>query len=78
MISFLYKILGLYRRFHLIDEKYKVIKHDVKIKTVPNVNDIIYFDPNKNEFYLVLKIMHYISKKQDIWIVVKKIDESIN
>jgi hypothetical protein len=56
---------------NISDINYNIIKGNVKLKHLPNVNDIIYFDTS-GVTYNVIKILHHIDKRNTfIWVIVE-------
>jgi hypothetical protein len=51
------------------DEKFNIIKNNVKLKNIPREGELIFFD-DKKDYWLVLKIIHNISFKNIIWVIV--------
>ena len=63
----------MYRRdiINIADIDLNIIKGDVKLKHLPRVDEIIYFDPKESKNYLVTRVLHHIDKKRNIiWIIV--------
>jgi len=57
---------------NISDASYNIIKGNVKLKHIPNVNDIIYFDLS-GVTYNVIKILHHIDKHNTfIWVIVEQ------
>ena len=71
-----YKLLGIYTQIHIMDERYDRLKNDVKIKHVPNVGDLIYFEEG-GAYFMVVKVLHLINDRQQIWVVVQQFTEKV-
>ncbi len=57
---------------NISDANYNIIKGNVKLKHIPNVNDILYFDLT-GVTYNVIKILHHIDKNHTfIWVIVEE------
>jgi hypothetical protein len=50
-----------------INEKWEPIRTQ-KLKTVPKINEFVYFD---EKYYRVVNVVHKLTKKHDIHVVVK-------
>lgn len=53
---------------HIVDNEFKYIKKNVKLKKIPIIGEKIYF--NVGAIYVVYDIIHYIGDHQTIWVVV--------
>lgn len=62
-------------RIIISDEKFGIIKDKVKLKHIPKEGEFIFFD-KESQYWVVLKVVHNISKKNTIWIVV--VPQAIN
>jgi hypothetical protein len=51
------------------DEKFNVIRKNIKLNSIPREGELIFFD-NQKEYWLVLKIIYNISSKNIIWVIV--------
>lgn len=49
---------------------FKYVKPNIKIKHIPNYNELIYFD-NENKYYRVVNNFHSLGKKHIIWIIIE-------
>jgi hypothetical protein len=56
-------------RIILSDEKFNIIKNDVKLDFIPRENELLFFDDQKI-YWLVLKVIYNISKDNTIWIII--------
>jgi len=72
LIKLIYKLLGVYTRIHIINTKNEVLRHDVKIKFIPRVGDLIYFEEG-GPYFSVMKVVHHIQIRHEIWIVSQEI-----
>lgn len=67
----LYKLLGVYTTINIVNTKHEIIKSNVKIKFIPQPNDLVYFKEN-GEYYIVVKVLHFIKDRHEIWVVTNK------
>ena len=54
----------------LLDEQWKVVRNNIKVSVVPQQGDFIYLE-DKNSYYTVSNVVHYLNDKQGIFLVVK-------
>lgn len=71
----IYKLFGVYTRIHIMDTNHKILKSNVKIKFIPKSNDLICFE-NDGDYFLVVKVIHLINDRHDIWIVTQQFSAS--
>lgn len=62
-------------RVVISNEKFGIIKDNVKLDYIPKEGEFIFFD-KESQYWVVFKVIHNISKKNTIWIVV--IPQEIN
>lgn len=62
-------------RVIISDEKFGIIRDNVKLNHIPRDGEFIFFD-KESQYWVVLKVVHNISKKNTIWVVV--IPQEIN
>lgn len=58
----------------LIDEKWGVVKDKLFVKSIPRAGELIYIVEHE-QYYKVLNVIHNISKKQDIFVVIENYDK---
>ena len=58
----------------LIDEKWEVVKDKLFVKSIPRAGELIYIVEHE-QYYKVLNVIHNISKKQDIFVVIENYDK---
>lgn len=68
--------MGIFRIFKkyrvtFLDEKWDVIREDVKIDVIPRIHEIIYMT-NEAKYYRVVNIVHNFTKKQEIYVVIEE------
>lgn len=68
----IYKLFGTYTRIHIMDSKHQPLKSNLKIKIIPQIGDLIYFDKN-NGYFSVIKVVHVINNRHEIWVMVQPI-----
>lgn len=73
----IYKLFGVYTIIHICDLQYNILKRNVKLKFLPKYNDLIYFDYN-GDYFLVVKVVHYIKDRHEIWVVTQRFTNNIN
>jgi len=71
IIRWVYKLFGVYTRIYIMDGQYNIIKPNIKLTFIPHSNDLIYFD-SVNNYFMVIKVIHKISDRHEIWIVVEQ------
>lgn len=77
-IRFIYKLLGVYTRMHIMNVQHEHLKTNVKLKHIPKINDLIYFEDG-GDYFIVIKVIHYIEYRHEIWVVVEQFaDENKN
>jgi len=66
-------MFGLFRKYSvsILDRKWKPIKEVVKVKHIPRAGEILFFEEN---YYRVINVVHFITDKQGIFIIVEKLD----
>jgi hypothetical protein len=58
----------------LIDEKWEVVKDKLFVKSIPRSGELIYI-VEYEQYYKVLNVIHNITKKQDIFVVIENYDK---
>ena len=58
----------------LIDEKWEVVKDKLFVKSIPRAGELIYI-VEYEQYYKVLNVIHNISKKQGIFVVIENYDK---
>jgi len=56
-------------RIIISDEKFGIIKDNVKLKYIPKEGEFLFFG-KESQYWVVFKVIHNISKKNTIWVVV--------
>jgi hypothetical protein len=51
----------------VLDSKWKVVKNDLKIHTIPRKDELLFFD---GLYYEVINIVHTLDQKQKIFVIV--------
>jgi len=59
----------------ILNSKWSPIKRNIKILFLPRKGEFIYLE---NQYYEVINIVHTITEKQDVFIIVKEIDYQSN
>lgn len=73
LLSFLIKK----NKITILLENWEVLYTTIVLSSVPNENDFI-FDDKTNSYYKVIKVIFPINKKNNICIVVTKLNDEIN
>lgn len=75
MMNFLarliYKLFGVYTIIHIMNTNNEILRSNVKIKFIPQSNDLIYFEDD-GDYFLVMKVIHLIKNRHEIWVVTQK------
>lgn len=61
----------------ILDRDWKPIKEVVKVKHVPRTGELIYFEEG-GTYYRIIHVVHYLNKKQGIFIIVEKLKQAPN
>jgi len=56
-------------RIIVSDEKFGIIRDNLKLDHIPKEGEFIFFD-KESQYWVVLKVIHNISSKNTIWIIV--------
>jgi hypothetical protein len=52
-----------------LNSKWEIVKSEIKLKTIPKRDEYVYMD---NKYYDVLNVVHSISKKHKILVVIEE------
>ena len=55
----------------ILDESWSILVSDLKLEFIPRENELIFLD-EKNKYFLILNVIHYLNKKQGIFLIVKE------
>ena len=66
-------ILNIFKRYKVsfLDEKWELIKEDVRVFDIPRTHEVIYLISEK-KYYRVVNVIHNIDKNQEIYIVIEE------
>ncbi len=56
----------------LLDDKWEVIRGNVKVHFIPRKNEFIYLEEFE-KYFEVLNVVHYLNKKHGIFLIIKSI-----
>lgn len=57
----------------LLDSKWNSIKRNIKLAITPRIHEYIYYE---DKYYMVLNVVHQITDKHDVLIIVEEKDNS--
>lgn len=66
----------MFRKYNisLMDDKWDMIISNMKVKHIPRYGELIYLN-NREEYYKVLNVIHNITHKHEIFIIVELFDK---
>lgn len=66
-------IFNIFKKYRVsfLDEKWKMMKEDVKLDIIPRIHEIIYI-VDESKYYRVVNIVHNFTKKQEIYVVIEE------
>ena len=59
----------------VLDSSWEVIKNRIRLKVIPTVGEVMYFEKDK-AYYKVVTVVHNIKNKHNIWLVVEHIQHN--
>lgn len=70
-------MFGLFKKYSvsILDQKWEPIRKVIRVQHIPRQGELIYLD-DLQAYYRVLNVVHYLNRKQGIFIIVEKLDET--
>jgi len=59
----------------ILDSKWNPLKRGLKLNVIPRCNELIYMD---EQYFTVLKVIHTLNSKQEIFIIIDEIGAKLN
>ena len=53
----------------ILDEKWTQLKTDVRVEYIPRIDELLYLG---DKYYRVLNVVHYLTDKQGIFLIVRE------
>jgi hypothetical protein len=70
-------MFGLFKKYSVsvLNQSWVQLYPIVKVKFIPRSGELIYFEEG-GDYYKILNVIHYLKRKQGIFLIVEKIDKS--
>lgn len=66
-------MFGIFKKYSvsILNREWKVLENVLRIKHIPRSGEVLFY---RGEYYRVINIVHYLNRKQGIFIIVDKLD----